>query len=192
MISRLGKAWPWRVQCHVLEISFPRRFITSLGVALGLTLTSASLAQQTDEEKKALEEIEKKAAAEKKKALEKIRKKAEEDRKKAEAKEKADLAKKKKDEEAAAKKAEREKKKEEERQKKEANPRRSRPLPLRLRPPSRRHRHLHRLRRPRCGPPRRRWRVWARRAGPGSASCNPVRPGPMLVPRVRAVSRFPA
>ncbi len=105
-----------------MEISFPRRFITSLGVALGLTLTSASLAQQTDEEKKALEEIEKKAAAEKKKALEKIRKKAEEDRKKAEAKEKADLAKKKKDEEAAAKKAEREKKKEEERQKKEGKP----------------------------------------------------------------------
>lgn len=105
-----------------MESSRPRRFITSLGVVLGLSLTSASLAQQTDEERRALEEIEKKAAAEKKKALEKIRKKAEEDRKKAEAKEKADLAKKKKDEEAAAKKAEREKKKEEERRKKEGKP----------------------------------------------------------------------
>lgn len=74
---------------------------------------------QTDEEKKALEEIDKKAAAEKKKALEKIRKKAEEDKKKAEAKEKADLAKKKKEEAEAAKKAEKERKKEEEKKRKD-------------------------------------------------------------------------
>ncbi len=72
-------------------------------VGLSLCLASPSWAQ-TDEEKKALEEIDKKAAADKKKALEKIRKKAEEDKKKAEAKERAEAEKKKKDDAAAAKK----------------------------------------------------------------------------------------
>lgn len=67
---------------------------------------------QSEEEKKALERIHKKAAAEKKKALEKIRKKAEEDKKKTEAKEKTAAAKKQKDDAEAKKKAERERAKE--------------------------------------------------------------------------------
>ena len=82
-----------------------------LFVSLVISLAVPAHAQ-TDEEKKALEEIDKKAAAEKKKALGKIREKAEEDKKKTEAKEKAAAAKKQKDDAEAKKKAERDRAKE--------------------------------------------------------------------------------
>jgi len=73
---------------------------------------------ETEEERKAIEEIERKAEAEKKKALEKIRKKAEAEKKKAVAEAKKEEAKRKREEAEAKKKAEREAKKQEAQRKK--------------------------------------------------------------------------
>jgi len=86
---------------------------------LVLSSLAPSAAAETEEERKAIEEIERKAEAEKKKALERIRKKAEAEKKKAAADAKKEAARAQKAEAEAKKKAERERKKEEERRKKE-------------------------------------------------------------------------